>query len=82
VTGTPPREPAIVDQELEEGLRAVTGPVRDGSAKVAAAINVSAHASRSSIECMRRELLPPLLATAARIDADLDVATATAKRSA
>ena len=73
---------AIVDQELEEGLRAVAAPVRDGSAKVVAAINVSAHASRSSIDSMRRDLLPPLLATAARIEADVRVATATAKRTA
>src|SRR3954463_8691275 len=73
---------AIVDQELEEGLRAVAAPVRDGSATVVAAINISAHASRSSIESMRRDLLPALLATAARIEADVRVATTTAKRSA
>jgi IclR family transcriptional regulator, pca regulon regulatory protein len=73
---------AIVDQELEEGLRAVAAPVRDGGARVVAAINVSAHTSRSSIESMRRDLLPALLATAARIEADVRVATTTAKRSA
>ena len=73
---------AIVDQELEEGLRAVAVPVRDASAKVVAAINLSAHASRSSIESMRRDLLPPLLATAARIEADVRVASSRAKRSA
>ena len=73
---------SIVDQELEEGLRAVAAPVRDASAKVVAAINLSAHASRSSIESMRRDLLPPLLATAARIEADVRVASAGAKRSA
>jgi len=73
---------SIVDQELEEGLRAVAAPVRDASAKVVAAINLSAHASRSSIESMRRDLLPPLLATAARIEADVRVASSGAKRSA
>ena len=73
---------SIVDQELEEGLRAVAAPVRDASAKVVAAINLSAHASRSSLESMRRDLLPPLLATAARIEADVRVASSGAKRSA
>ena len=73
---------SIVDQELEEGLRAVAAPVRDAGAKVVAAINLSAHASRSSIESMRRDLLPPLLATAARIEADVRVASSGAKRSA
>jgi IclR family pca regulon transcriptional regulator len=73
---------AIVDQELEEGLRAVAAPIRDGSGTVMAAINLSAHASRSSLEAMRRDLLPPLLATAARIDADVGAASRRAQRSA
>jgi IclR family pca regulon transcriptional regulator len=62
---------ALVDQELEEGLRAVAAPIRDRSGRVVAAINVSTHASRTPLEMMRRKLLPPLLATAARISADL-----------
>jgi IclR family pca regulon transcriptional regulator len=62
---------ALVDQELEEGLRAVAAPIRDRSGRVVAAINVSTHASRTPLEMMRRRLLPPLLATAARISADL-----------
>jgi IclR family transcriptional regulator, pca regulon regulatory protein len=66
---------ALVDQELEEGLRSLAAPIRDRSGRVIAAVNVSAHASRSSKEAMRRDLLPALLATAARIEADLRVAT-------
>lgn len=62
---------ALVNQELEEGLRAVAAPVRDRGGSVVAAVNVSAHASRTSMEVMRRDLLPPLLKTAARIEADL-----------
>jgi IclR family transcriptional regulator, pca regulon regulatory protein len=62
---------ALVDQELEEGLRAVAAPIRDRSGRAVAAINVSAHASRRSLEAMRRDLVPPLVATAARISADL-----------
>ena len=65
---------AIVDQELEEGLRAVAAPVRDRSGRVVAAINVSTHSTRTSLGQMRRDLLPPLLATAARIEADLELA--------
>ncbi|WP_344972581.1 IclR family transcriptional regulator domain-containing protein [Salinactinospora qingdaonensis] len=65
---------AIVDQELEEGLRSVAAPIRDREGTVVAAANVSAHATRTSVEDIRRELLPPLLATVARIEADLEIA--------
>ncbi|HET9142926.1 IclR family transcriptional regulator domain-containing protein [Actinophytocola sp.] len=61
---------ALVNQELEDGLRAIAAPVRDRTGRVIAALNVSAHASRTSLEVMRRDLLPPLLKTAARIEAD------------
>jgi IclR family pca regulon transcriptional regulator len=63
---------ALVNQELEEGLRALAVPVRSRDGRTVAAINLSAHASRSSVASLRRELLPPLLAAAARIEADLD----------
>jgi IclR family pca regulon transcriptional regulator len=62
---------ALVDQELEEGLRSVAAPIRDRTGAVIAAVNVSAHASRTSKDAMRRELVPPLLAAADRIEADL-----------
>jgi IclR family transcriptional regulator, pca regulon regulatory protein len=62
---------ALVDQELEEGLRSVAAPIRDRSGTVVAAMNLSAHASRMTIEAARRGLVPRLLATAARIEADL-----------
>jgi IclR family pca regulon transcriptional regulator len=64
---------AMVDQELEEGLRSIAAPVHDRSGRVVAAANVSAHASRWSAEALRRDLLPQLLATAERIEADLRV---------
>jgi IclR family pca regulon transcriptional regulator len=60
-----------VDQELEEGLRSVAVPIRDRDGAVIAAVNVSAHASRATKDIVRKELLPPLLETAARIEADL-----------
>jgi IclR family transcriptional regulator, pca regulon regulatory protein len=62
---------ALVDQELEEGLRSIAAPIRDRGGEVVAAVNVSAHASRTSKEAMRRSLLPPLLRTAEQIEAEL-----------
>jgi IclR family pca regulon transcriptional regulator len=62
---------AIVDQELEEGLRAIAAPIHGAGGAVTAAINVSAHASRVSMAAMRAELLPHMLETARRIEADL-----------
>ncbi|MEO3814857.1 IclR family transcriptional regulator C-terminal domain-containing protein [Sphaerisporangium sp. B11E5] len=66
---------AIVDQELEEGLRSAAAPVRDRGGTVVAAVNIPVHAARYSVDAMRRDLVPPLLATAARIEADLRVVT-------
>jgi IclR family pca regulon transcriptional regulator len=66
---------SIVDQELEEGLRAIAAPIRDSSGTVTAAINVSAHASRHSPDAMLNQLLPALLETAAQIEADLKAVT-------
>jgi len=62
---------AIVDQELEEGLRAVAAPIRGAADVGTAAINVSAHASRVSMAAMRGQILPALLETARQIEADL-----------
>ena len=62
---------AIVDQELEEGLRAIAAPIHGAGGAVTAAINVSAHASRVSLAAMKTDLLPGLLETARRIEADL-----------
>jgi IclR family pca regulon transcriptional regulator len=67
---------ALVDQELEEGLRSIAVPIHGRDGSVVAAVNVSAHATRSTKEAIRRDLLPPLQATAERIEADLrDVGT-------
>ncbi|GII85501.1 IclR family transcriptional regulator [Sphaerisporangium siamense] len=68
---------AMVDQELEEGLRSIAAPIRDRSGQVVAAVNVSSHASRTTVQSARRDLLPPLLATAARVEADLQATSGT-----
>jgi IclR family pca regulon transcriptional regulator len=64
---------ALVDQELEEGLRSVAVPVRDREGSVVAAANVSLHAGRTSAEEARTGILPALREAAARISADLAV---------
>ncbi|WP_157248142.1 IclR family transcriptional regulator [Nonomuraea typhae] len=69
---------AMVDQELEEGLRSLAAPIRDATGKVVAAVNVSTHASRTTPDSARRDLLPSLVAAAARVEADLH-ATGTAR---
>lgn len=65
---------ALVDQELEEGLRSVAAPIRDRHGRVVAAANVSTQVSRNTPESVREEMVPPLLAAAKRIEADLAVA--------
>lgn len=62
---------AAVDQELEEGLRSLAVPIHDATGTVVAALNVSVHASRSTMAAMRRDFLPLALKTAAAIEDDL-----------
>jgi IclR family pca regulon transcriptional regulator len=62
---------AMVDQELEEGLRSAAVPIRGASGEVTAALNVSVHASRASMAVLRREFLPHALEAAAAIEEDL-----------
>lgn len=61
---------AVVDQELEEGLRSAAAPVWSGG-EVVAAVNVSVHASRAAIDEIKEHFVPPLLNTVERISADL-----------
>lgn len=58
---------ALVDQELEEGVRSIAAPIRNGAGTVIAAMNISCHASRVDVRRMREEFRPKLLATAAEI---------------
>lgn len=62
---------ALVDQELEHGLRSIAVPVRNRRGNVVAAVNVSSHVSRITKDKARRQFLPPLLDAAAKIEADL-----------
>jgi IclR family transcriptional regulator, pca regulon regulatory protein len=62
---------AFVDEELEEGLRAIAAPINDLSGRVIAAVNVSSPVSRGSPALVRSEFLPHLLAAARGIEEDL-----------
>lgn len=64
---------AMVDQELEEGLRSVAAPIHDRRGRVVAAVNLSTHASRTTAESVEKDLVPPLLETARAIEADLAI---------
>lgn len=65
---------ALVDQELEAGLRSIAAPIRDRSNRVVAAVNISSHATRTTPQQAQQNLLPPLLTTAERIATGLRVA--------
>jgi IclR family pca regulon transcriptional regulator len=60
---------AVSDEELAPGLRAVAAPVRDRSASVVAAVNISVHLStwNASIEAIVARLEGPLRRTASEI---------------
>jgi IclR family pca regulon transcriptional regulator len=62
---------ALVDQELEEGLRSMAVPVRDPSGTAVAAVNVSMHAARTSAAEARASVLPVLRTAAEAISTDL-----------
>jgi len=62
---------ALVDQELEDGLRSIAVPIRTPGGAVIAAMNLSTHASRRTPAAIRRELLPTLLEAASAIQSDL-----------
>lgn len=55
---------AIIDQELEMGLRSMAVPVRNPTGNVVAAISVGAHGQRVSVQDMQTRFLPYLRAAA------------------
>jgi IclR family pca regulon transcriptional regulator len=58
---------ALVDQELEEGVRSIAAPIFNSRREIIAAINISCHASRVTLEQIRGEFRPKLAATANEI---------------
>jgi IclR family pca regulon transcriptional regulator len=61
---------ALTDEQLTLGIRSVAAPLRDGSGRVIAALNVNTHAAETPVEHLVGEYLPMLLATAGEISAD------------
>ncbi|WP_405992718.1 IclR family transcriptional regulator C-terminal domain-containing protein [Streptomyces sp. NBC_00986] len=65
---------ALVDEELEAGLRSIAVPVRDRTGRVVAALNTATHVTGRTVAEYVRDVLPELTATAGAIEADLRVA--------
>ena len=61
---------ALADEELAPGIRSVAAPVRDGDGSVRAALNVTVHASETTVQTLVTEHLPKLLRTAGDISAE------------
>lgn len=58
---------AIVDQEIEEGLRSIAVPVKDAAGNVVAAMNVGTQAARVPIRELEVRILPHLRSAAAEL---------------
>ncbi|WP_328455129.1 MULTISPECIES: IclR family transcriptional regulator domain-containing protein [unclassified Amycolatopsis] len=61
---------ALTDEQLTLGIRSVAAPLRDGSGRVIAGVNVNCHAAETSVERLLEHHLPLLLQTAGDISAD------------
>lgn len=59
---------AVVDEELEIGLRSIAVPIRNRGGRIVAALNVSTQSARHSVHDMERLFLPPLRKAAAGIE--------------
>ena len=58
---------ALVDQELELGLRAISAPVVDATGRPVAGLSISSAAGRTSLQYLTTRCLPRLLETAGEI---------------
>ncbi|MCX4793078.1 MULTISPECIES: IclR family transcriptional regulator domain-containing protein [unclassified Streptomyces] len=65
---------ALVDKELEAGLRSIAVPVRDRAGAAVASINVAMHSSSRTIEECEEQILPQLRDTALKIETELHTA--------
>jgi IclR family transcriptional regulator, pca regulon regulatory protein len=61
---------ALTDEQLAPGIRSVAAPLRDGSGRVIAGLNVNCHAAETSVERLVGHHLPLLLQTAGEISAE------------
>jgi IclR family pca regulon transcriptional regulator len=58
---------AIIDQELEIGLRSIAVPVKDAAGRCVAAINIGTQSARVSVAEMQARFLAPLRAAASEL---------------
>jgi IclR family pca regulon transcriptional regulator len=61
---------ALTDEQLTLGIRSVAAPLRDGTGRVIAGVNVNCHAAETSVERLLEHHLPLLLQAAGDISAD------------
>lgn len=61
---------ALTDEQLALGIRSIAAPLRDGSGRVIAALNVTVHAAETPVEKLTEDYLPLLLQTAGAVSAD------------
>jgi IclR family transcriptional regulator, pca regulon regulatory protein len=61
---------ALTDEQLGPGIRSVAAPLRDGSGRVIAAMNVTVHAAETPVETLTGTYLPLLLQAAGAVSAD------------
>ncbi|MFF7369386.1 IclR family transcriptional regulator domain-containing protein [Streptomyces tricolor] len=66
---------ALVDEELESGVRSLAVPVRDRTGRAVAALSVTTHAARRTLDDCVQTLLPALRSTADLIRTDLHTAS-------
>ncbi len=59
---------ALVDEELEIGLRSIAAPLRDSTGRAIAAMNISTHAGRTDLAEVHTHFLPRLLDSTARLN--------------
>ncbi|MCS0603634.1 helix-turn-helix domain-containing protein [Streptomyces sp. LP11] len=65
---------ALVDEELEAGLRSLAVPVRNRAGTAVAALNVAMHSSSRTVDECAEHVLPLMRDTAQRIESDLHTA--------
>lgn len=61
---------ALTDEQLTLGIRSVAAPLRDGSGRVIAGLNVNCHAAETTVDRLLEHHLPLLLQAAGEISAD------------
>ncbi|MFJ8925898.1 MULTISPECIES: IclR family transcriptional regulator C-terminal domain-containing protein [unclassified Streptomyces] len=61
---------ALTDEQLARGIRSVAAPLRDGTGRVIASLNVNAHAAETPVDVLVHAHLPRLLHAAGEISLD------------